>query len=48
MQYFPADSFLEWSQTFSMLIEQDRSKPIAHVVKLFVLIKKKQMQMLSL
>lgn len=27
---------------FLMLIEQDRSKPIAHVVKLFALIKKKK------
>lgn len=31
-----------------MLIEQDRSKPIAHVVKLFALIKKKKEYMLSL
>lgn len=31
-----------------MLIEQDRSKPIAHAEKLLVLIKKKQRQMLSL
>jgi len=31
-----------------MLIEQGRSKPTAHVVKLFLLIKENQMQMLSL